>query len=458
MKAVQREWAMELVLGVTAVVCHAVAFAVDSWGILIVGYLTALFMLTRFGSVRRGFYLGLVIGTISAGVHLHFFFSIFGGGAIALWAILGLWIAAFIAIMRGARLQLSRWWIALIPFVWVGLEYTRSELYPLRFSWLAPGMALSHPRWNGWVSIGFYGFGFAVMALLALLSARAKWRTKVWTVALLLATCCVLGMKERTTEHLRQTPYVSGIQFEFASESQVLKGLDRLLTAHPSTDVAVLSEYTFSGPIPQAVLEWCRMNDVYLIAGGKEEFGDGPNDFRNQVFIVDPSGEVVHKQVKSVPIQFFQDGEPAKEQALWSSPWGPIGIAICYDLSYSLVMDRFISAGAGALIVPTMDVEEWGDYQHSLHAKIPYVRAREYNVPIFRLASSGVSQLVTADGETVASAPCPGPGRMLGGYMTMSNAGRVPPMRWIAKLSVAIVIGVMMLLLWRCHARKTRRL
>ncbi len=45
----------------------------------------------------------------------------------------------------------------------------------------------------------------------------------------------------------------------------------------------------------------------------------------------------VFKQAKSVPIEFFQDGRPAAEQRLWHSPWGNLGICICYDLSYSRV-------------------------------------------------------------------------------------------------------------------------
>ena len=43
-----------------------------------------------------------------------------------------------------------------------------------------------------------------------------------------------------------------------------------------------------------------------------------------------------------------------------------------------------------------MDVMHWGAHQHQLHAKVTQVRAREYG-PIFRIASSGESQLVNAD-------------------------------------------------------------
>ena len=88
----------------------------------------------------------------------------------------------------------------------------------------------------------------------------------------------------------------------------------------------------------------------------------------------------------------FKDGLPAPEQKVWDSPWGKIGICICYDLSYTRVTDALVRQGAQMLIVPTMDVETWGQHQHELHARIAPVRAAEYGILIFRVASSGISQ------------------------------------------------------------------
>src|SRR6185295_5939558 len=105
---------------------------------------------------------------------------------------------------------------------------------------------------------------------------------------------------------------------------------------------------------------------------------------------------------------FFNDGLPAREQKLWNSPWGKLGVCVCYDLSYRRVVDELIRQGAQALIVPTMDVAEWGEQQHRLHARVAPVRAAEYGVPIFRLCSSGISQLVDDRGKVLSSAPFPG--------------------------------------------------
>ena len=53
----------------------------------------------------------------------------------------------------------------LAPFLWTGLEYFRSELYYLRFSWLNPGYAFSWSNGLPRVTwLGVYGIGFALMA------------------------------------------------------------------------------------------------------------------------------------------------------------------------------------------------------------------------------------------------------------------------------------------------------
>jgi apolipoprotein N-acyltransferase len=228
---------------------------------------------------------------------------------------------------------------------------------------------------------------------------------------------------------------VAGAQLEFPIPTDVISALDKLLATNPSTEVFVLSEYTFDGPVPDKVNAWCREHQRYLIVGGKD---DGPDrNYYNTVFVIGPTGEIVFRQAKSVPIQFFKDGLPARGQKLWDSPWGKIGICICYDLSYTRVTDELIRLGAQAIIVPTMDVADWGRRQHELHARVAPVRAAEYGVPIFRLASSGISQMVTGAGEVVASAPFPGQQATINGTLSLGKPGTLPLDRWLAPFATA---------------------
>ena len=71
------------------------------------------------------------------------------------------------------RSRRNRWGAAIAaPFLWTGLEYFRSEVYYLRFSWLNVGYAFSDsPQASLVFGLGVYGIGFALMAAAALVSA-----------------------------------------------------------------------------------------------------------------------------------------------------------------------------------------------------------------------------------------------------------------------------------------------
>lgn len=174
---------------------------------------------------------------------------------------------------------------------------------------------------------------------------------------------------------------------------------------------------------------------------------DGGSQYYNTAYVVSPEGKIVFRQSKSVPIQFFRDGLPAESQQVWESPWGKIGIAICYDLSYARVMDRLVRRGAQALIIPTMDAQSWGEHEHLLHAKVAPVRAREYGLPIFRVASSGISQLVDTNGHVVATAPFPGQFELIAGTLPIAKSGRLPPDRYLGIPAVIAVAGLALYLL-----------
>jgi hypothetical protein len=146
----------------------------------------------------------------------------------------------------------------------------------------------------------------------------------------------------------------------------------------------------------------------------------------------------VHQQVKSVPIQFFKDGLPAPSRKVWDSPWGKLGVLTCYDLSYTRVVDDFVRQGAIALLNPTMDVAGWGSQQHNLHARVVPMRAAEYAIPIFRVASSGISLLVSPSGRVLARAPYPGEGELIGGGLPLDARPQLPLHRWLGPACAGI--------------------
>lgn len=342
------------------------------------------------------------------------------------------------------------------PFIWTGLEYFRSELYCLKFSWLNIGYAFANFQVFPFHILGMYGVGFLVAAIAAsFLVLRCIYAAAVLAIILLLSAFFMPALADIKSGQPPQLQ-IAGVQLEFPSEHIVLQALNQLKAKYPEADVLVLSEYTLDGAVPDSLENWCRTNNRYLIVGGKDQTTN--SNYYNTAFVVSPKGEIVFRQAKSVPIQFFIDGLPAPQQAVWDSPWGKIGICICYDLSYTRVTDGLVRLGAQLLIVPTMDVTEWGKHEHELHTLVAPVRAAEYGIPIFRLASSGISQAVNQSGNVIANAPFLGQNKTLIAGFRLPLKGTLPLDRFLAPLSVGVTVFVLITIILgfpkKKHAQK----
>jgi apolipoprotein N-acyltransferase len=474
-KAPLTGWQTAMWMSVAVAAFHA-AYGVPALAGLMVVFLYALLRLTEAWRPRWAFYPAILVGIACYAPHLWFFTGIFGVVAFSLWTILAIWIGFFVltawSLKRVPFVQAHFWiWAAAVPFLWTGFEYFRCELYYFRFAWLTPGIAMAPSDFGGrWLvqGIGAYGAGFIVaFVAAALISGLYKQIFRIpfymliaaVVMALLLIPLMLPSLSRTRWPATRKALFV-GIQLEGPTESEVLRALYRAVLKYPDAALLVMSEYTLDSPPTEAITDWCRRHEKYLIIGGKqpvEGSSAGITLWADTAFVVDPKGNVIFSQGKSVPIQFFDDGVPAKEQRIWNSPWGKIGICICYDLSYTRVTDELIRRGAQILIVPAMDAEKWGEYEHRLHARIAPVRAVEYDVQIMRVGSSGISQIISPAGDTLASAPFPGQGEMMAYPVTYRGgsygSAEMPLDRSLAPLCVAatglIAAGLL--------ARRTRR-
>ena len=455
-------WKRAGLLALVGIACFHAAYtpARSGWlAFAIVGYLLCLVQLARLRTTRQCFYTGVAVGFACFAPQLDCFWRIFGAAAIALWLVLAFWMGLFLAVshLALARLGLTRGAL-LIPFLWTGLEYFRSELYYLKFSWLNVGYAFAQHWLVPFPLLGMYGLGFVVVLAVVLMARLRREHLRRINLLLVILVIIAIGIVfacflPAMGKMKRDVPsiVVVGVQMEFPNEKETLRTLDAVLRKHPqlaqsnlfyqrhtSLDLVVLPEYTLDGEPTPALKDWCRNNNKFLIVGGKDH-SPGTNYF-NTAFVINTNGEVVFQQVKSVPIQFFKDGLPATEQKVWDSPWGKIGICICYDLSYTRVTDELVRQGAQMLIVPTMDVADWGRHQHELHARVAPVRAAEYGIPIFRVASSGISQGVDWRGLVKSSAPFEGEGETLffGANLNANRRGSLPLDRWLAPFCVVV--------------------
>ncbi len=457
------DWKKSFLWLALAVACFHAAYTsihFPAAGLLIFGYAYGLVRLADQPTVRRAFYFGLAAGFLCYAPQLFFFWRIFSAAAIVLWLVLAFWIGLFAAIICGS---IRRWGKAkaawLIPIVWTGLEYFRSELYYLKFSWLNVGYAYPNFQIAPFVTLGMYGVGFTFFVAAVILAFRNSFRTlhlKGVSIALLLLIPLAWlfqldsAMRIYAYRANHQPLSIVGVQMEFPPQNAIPKMLDQALAKNTNAPIFVLSEYTLDGPVPDSLKNWCREHSRYLVVGGEDPVGT--NNYYDTAFVVGTNGDIVFKQAKCVPIQFFHDGLPAPDQKVWNSPWGKIGICICYDLSYTRVTDELVRQGAQLLIVPTMDLEDWGRHQHELHSRVAPVRAAEYGIPIFRVASSCISQAVAGGGFVVAQTKIPGSGEIFSAQLRLPVRGAIPLDRYLAPLCVAvtgIVTAALLFLTWK---------
>jgi hypothetical protein len=310
-----------------AVVSFSLAYAFTGCALLTVVFFCCLFPLARLRTRRLAYYFGWGIGAAVYTPHLLFFWKIFGGGAIALWYILPFWLGLFVMLGRACLFRFGpAAWACLAPFLWTGLEFFRSELYYLRFSWLNAGYAFSDSRASHYLAVyGVYGIGFLFMAFAAAAHQRGRARIIGFVILTVLAFCAALIPAPVTAP--QKTVRVAGVQLEFRGSPTVISALNDAATKFPDTDVFVLSEYTFKDPVPDTVKAWCRKHRKFLVLGAEDPVPASTN-FYNTAFVVGTNGDIVFRQAKSVPVQFMIDGLPALEQKVWESPWGKIGLAI----------------------------------------------------------------------------------------------------------------------------------
>src|SRR5262249_12426819 len=154
------------------------------------------------------------------------------------------WIALFVVLARFCHQRLPGVTAAIVvPILWTGLEFFRSELYYLRFSWLNVGYALSGTALQPLAHwFGMYGLGFLAMAAAVGIS-RGSFKQRgllafrlAGVVVVILFLQAYVSWKPGATP-ARNALRVAGVQLEFASGAEVLEALDMLLLAQPNADL-----------------------------------------------------------------------------------------------------------------------------------------------------------------------------------------------------------------------------
>jgi apolipoprotein N-acyltransferase len=320
---------------------------------------------------------------------------------------------------RVARMLMGRFGTAAmiwaVPLAFTGQEVLRSEgLGRLRFAFGAWGYSQAHNLWIA--QIASIGGVYFVSFLLVLISTSIAYglicrtRRGWWPAGASIAVVLLLGTiaQPRDYSFLRRLP-VACVQGEHLGYPQYGKLVQEALCDPVGPKFVVMPEHSLIGLFPdhdpaiELLAGLAKEHKAYVCAAGDTRQASGsacPSD--NVAWLIGPDGEIVARQLKAVPIPFFRDGNPATRQEVAPTPYGRVGIYICYDGTFTDVPRRLVDLGAEVLLGPVMDVEDWPAQERQQHADLAILRAIELRRCVVRAASSGISQVIDAAGRVTA--------------------------------------------------------
>jgi predicted amidohydrolase len=158
----------------------------------------------------------------------------------------------------------------------------------------------------------------------------------------------------------------------------------------PDPGTAAAAARDAAGPIHGAMQELARATGTWLLLGGFPERGGGKK-IRNTALLLDPVGTVVsvYRKIHLFDVDVpggkrFRESEaiePGQTPVVAETPWGGLGLSICYDLRFPELYRALAARGARIVAVPSAFTAETGkDHWHVL------LRARAIENQVFLLA------------------------------------------------------------------------
>lgn len=168
-----------------------------------------------------------------------------------------------------------------------------------------------------------------------------------------------------------------------------------------------------------------KKHGIYIVAGsvplpdfpleratGKVSYRATSGDVYNVSYFFSPAGTIIGRQKKVHLIELEGpaglDFSSAKleEIQVFDTPFGGIGLAICFDGFHKDVLDRLVSLGASILVQPSANTEPWSGWQQNDWLKGAWKAAQDYpeiqyainpmmTGPLLDLVFEGQSSIVT---------------------------------------------------------------
>lgn len=123
-------------------------------------------------------------------------------------------------------------------------------------------------------------------------------------------------------------------------------------------------------PVLQGMRAFARENHVWVVIGSVAIQGTGPK-FLNRTFVLDGHGDIqarytkVHLfDIELSTTQSFKESEkvqPGDAAVVIDTPFGKLGLSICYDLRFPNLYRDLAQAGAELLLVPAAFTKKTGE-------------------------------------------------------------------------------------------------
>ncbi|MBI4509138.1 MAG: carbon-nitrogen hydrolase family protein [Deltaproteobacteria bacterium] len=237
----------------------------------------------------------------------------------------------------------------------------------------------------------------------------------------LVAACIQLTARDSVQENLETCARLCAQARARGAELAVLPENFALVGTTEHEKLAA-AETIGNGPIVGALADMATRHGMWIIGGGMPERSDAPGKVFNTLVAVAPSGRIAARYRKmhlfdvDIPAgaQFRESQTvcPGDEPTLLESPWGKIGLSICYDLRFPELYRRLVHEGARIIVVPAAFTLHTGkDHWHVL------LRARAIENTAYLLAAGqfgkhnekrtcyGHSMIVDPWGTILAEAP-----------------------------------------------------
>jgi apolipoprotein N-acyltransferase len=382
-------------LAILSGVIYAFAFPPLGWRFLIIPGLAGLLIALRGHTGTRARTIGFLHGMAAYGVGLSWLYHIFGSLVPVMWCVLAAFTALFAEMQsRASNRGITGWYFAAFTAInWSAWEFIRAELFPLKFPWMTPGLAIGPNALLPW--IGVYGVGVALVLAIALLVSR-KWLPSLVAFGIIATAAWFQMPISQSDAHIK----VAGLQFENVALDTFLHET-RALPA--DIDLVVWPEYAIPYDIRKNTRDWklirnlCKERNLTLTFG-TQLAEETSGDWRNIALTLDPTG-ICGEHTKVHTVHFFDDGTPGTTSTPVATSLGHIGTPVCFDCDYQDVVRGMTQNGAQLFIVPIMDALSWTAKQQEQHAELFRIRACENARWMFVCASSGVSQIIDPTGR-----------------------------------------------------------